>query len=109
MIQRKRIGKIMKVKTLALLDAIVAAILIEGSRHLLPFSALDSKVLVSTWLILGLSLLLILSLSFLTLFFLKFRIANKALLEENPHFYEEREFDKWFNYYAKQTEEKNAP
>ena len=86
------------------MEAIGAALLVESLRHLLPLFGVEPKVLLANWLPLMLSLLLISVLSFLVLYIYKFHVANKALLEIDPHFYEEREFGKWFDYYAKKAE-----
>ena len=56
-------------------------------------------------LIILLLLLIAILLPFLILYVYKFHVVNKALLEINPNFYEERKFDKWFDYYAKHMDQ----
>jgi hypothetical protein len=107
--QSKQIRKILKARTLGILDgvggAILYAILHPYLILLLPATPKEPlAILLSLTTLLLLALLI--SVSFLILFIWKFHVANKALLELNPHFYEHRQFDKWFDYYAKQIDKK---
>src|SRR4030042_5817797 len=95
----KHLRRIMKERTLSLLDAIVAAIVFAIWHYLREFSGPVFGEFPNMSLIILLILTFVLS-SFLALYVYKFYVVNKALLQINPHFYEEREFGKWFDYYA---------
>jgi len=100
----EQLRKIIKARTLGILDGVGGAILYAMLRPclilLLPSVSKEPvSMLLSLMLLLLIGLLI--SLSFLILFIHKYRVANRALFEIAPHFYEEREFDKWFDYYTK--------
>jgi len=103
MTQPKTIGTIIKVRTLAIVDAIVAALLLESWCYLPRLFGVETQAMPSKILIL-ISMLLLIALSYLALFIFKFNVVNTALLHIQPDFYEQREFGKWFDYYAKKEE-----
>jgi H+/Cl- antiporter ClcA len=98
------IRKIIKPRILGILDGLVAIILYEYRHYLYQLFGVKLQAPYAKFLILTLLVLLIVVFSFLFLYVYKFHVVNKALLEINPHFYEEREYGKWFDYYAKHAE-----
>ena len=96
--------KIIKPRILGIAEAIGAALLIECLQYFPRIFGVETKALLANWLPLSIFLLLFPISSFLVLYIYKYHVVNKALLEINPHFYEEREYSKWWDYYAKQEE-----
>ena len=98
------IRKIIKPRILGIADGLVAIVLYEYRHYLYQLFDVKFQAPHANFLLLILLVLLIVMFSFLVLYVYKFHVVNKALLEINPHFYEEREYSKWWDYYAKQAE-----
>lgn len=99
----KRLRRIMTGRMLSLLDALLIVVASAIWNYLREFPDPILREFPNMLLIPLLILMFVLS-SFLVLFIYKFHVVNTALLHLQPDFYEQREYSKWWDYYAKQAE-----
>ena len=100
----KNLKAIVKPRVIAILDGILVLVVVYTGEQFLHLLGLQPKDNTNTLLVL-LLLLLVLS-SWLVYFIYKFYIVQKALLEIQPDFYSQEEFNKWFDYYANKKDKK---
>jgi hypothetical protein len=90
---------LVKPRVIAMLDGILALLVYSAGGQLLSLFGLDSKDSTTT-IIVWLLILLIIVCSWLIYFLYKFHVIEKELLNIQPDFYSQKEFNKWFDYYA---------
>ena len=93
---------IVKPRVIAMPDGILVLVFTyagESIFHLLGLENNDSHNILLALLLFSLVLV-----SWLVFFVYKFHIVQKALLEIQPDFYTQKEFNKWFDYYANKKE-----
>jgi hypothetical protein len=100
-LESKHLRWLIKPNLLAIINGVVSCAIWEAWPYKFAFFGVEFHGVLNWTLLLLLSLILFL-LSFLVLYIYKFHVVNRALLEINPNFYEEREFSKWFDYYVEQ-------
>jgi ammonia channel protein AmtB len=102
--QYSTLGAVIKPRTLALLDAIVALPVTGGLVAL--YSGAKECPNSMVMILSGMLVVSVVLVSWLAFYVYKFKMIEKELLVRDPTFYSDKEISRWFDYYAKKEDAK---